>query len=403
METLTFLFTSSFYPPFHIGGDAVHVSYLAEELAKRGHEVHVLHSLDAYRVKRRMSRSAPDVNGVVRHPIETTFSLSAYAAYVLGSSPPVARRFRALVEKIKPDVVHHHNISLLGYDLLIKRQKYLNLYTAHDYWLICQHNLINEDRLCEKALCGICALSSARPPQLWRHLTGFKKAVENVDVLVAPSNYMREKIVNRFPIRAMTIPNFAPTPPNRIEPSGFSNFLLYIGTIERHKGILALLELWRRVANTRSKLVIVGDGSQTRRVHRLVENLDLQKTVYPLGWTERSLVYALLRDADALVVPSLWPENAPLVSLEALSVGTPVLGSNRGGLGEIISKLDRRLVFSWEEKHDFMRAVSFLYENLRELKSKAKETYRSCFTPEAYLATYAGLLPMRTSTTGNES
>jgi len=403
METLTFLFTSSFYPPFHIGGDAVHVSYLAEELAKRGHEVHVLHSLDAYRVKRKLPRSAPDDNGVVRHPIETTFSLSAYAAYVLGSSPPVARRFRALVEKIKPDVVHHHNISLLGYDLLIKRQKYLNLYTAHDYWLICQHNLTKKDRLCEKASCGICELSSVRPPQLWRHLTGFKKAVENIDVLVAPSNFVREKIVNRFPIRATTIPNFAPTPPNRIEPSGFSNFLMYIGAIERHKGILALLELWRRVANTRSKLVIVGDGSQTRRVHRLVENLDLQKTVYPLGWTERSLVYALLRDADALVIPSLWPENAPLVSLEALSVGTPVLGSNRGGLPEIISKLDRRLVFSWEEKHDLMRAVSFLYENLQELKSKAKETYRSCFTPEVYLATYAGLLPTRTSTTGNES
>ena len=45
--------TSTFYPPYHIGGDAVHVKYLAEELAKRGHEVHILHSIDAYNVKRK--------------------------------------------------------------------------------------------------------------------------------------------------------------------------------------------------------------------------------------------------------------------------------------------------------------------------------------------------------------
>ena len=53
METLRFLFTTSFYPPYSIGGDATHVKYLAEELAREGHEVHVVHSIDAYRAKRK--------------------------------------------------------------------------------------------------------------------------------------------------------------------------------------------------------------------------------------------------------------------------------------------------------------------------------------------------------------
>ena len=53
METLKILFPTSFYPPYHLGGDATHVKYLAEELAKKGHEVHVLYSLDAYQIKRK--------------------------------------------------------------------------------------------------------------------------------------------------------------------------------------------------------------------------------------------------------------------------------------------------------------------------------------------------------------
>jgi hypothetical protein len=43
MESLRFLLTSSFYPPYHIGGADIHVCYPAQELVKRGHEVHVMH------------------------------------------------------------------------------------------------------------------------------------------------------------------------------------------------------------------------------------------------------------------------------------------------------------------------------------------------------------------------
>ena len=57
MESLRFVMTTSFYPPYHLGGDAVHVYYLANELAKIGHEVHVIHSIDAYNLKRSTSPS----------------------------------------------------------------------------------------------------------------------------------------------------------------------------------------------------------------------------------------------------------------------------------------------------------------------------------------------------------
>ena len=76
MDTLKFLLTSTFYPPYHLGGDAVHVSYLAEELVKRGHEVHVLHSLDAYIIKRGHTDLGRESNNVHAHVIRTPFSLA---------------------------------------------------------------------------------------------------------------------------------------------------------------------------------------------------------------------------------------------------------------------------------------------------------------------------------------
>ena len=51
METFTFLMTSTFYPAYGIGGDALHVKWLSEQLGRAGHEVHVLYSEDAHRIK----------------------------------------------------------------------------------------------------------------------------------------------------------------------------------------------------------------------------------------------------------------------------------------------------------------------------------------------------------------
>jgi glycosyltransferase involved in cell wall biosynthesis len=394
-EPLKFLFTSSFYPPYHLGGDANHVKYLAEELSKRGHEVHVLHSLDAYRVKRKEKRTQVEYDGIITHRIETRFSRSAYEAYLLGSSCRINQRFRNLVKEVEPDVVHHHNISLLGYRILEKQGGYLNLYTAHDYWLICsQANLLRRDlQVCETASCRFCGLTNRRPPQMWRLLAGFENTVRDIDVLIAPSEYTKQKIASRFHMEAATIPNFVPKPPQQIGSSQFSSFLLYAGMLEKHKGVLSLLEAYRKVGKRINlKLVIAGDGTLGPKVEKLIRQYGLSDVVFPLGWLKHERLYALLRDASALVIPSICPENAPLVALEALSVGTPIVGSNLGGLPEIVSKLHPGLVFSWGSDDDLVRAIGFCLENSNKLSERAREVYLEGFSAEAYLDLYSRLL-----------
>lgn len=386
METLRFLFTTSFYPPFHLGGDAVHVKYLAEELAKIGHEVHVFHSLDAYRLKRKNPLHEVEHDGVYTHQIRTPFNSSAYAAYILGNSSSVTRKFRTLVEEIKPDVVHHHNISLLGYNILKKQRDYLNLYTAHDYWLICQQSnlLKNGSEVCESASCFLCSLRYGRPTQLWRYGREFEEAIGEIDFLIAPSNYIKNRVLQKIHVKAVTIPNFVPKPAEKIYPSGFSNFFFYASVLENHKGILSLVNLFKE-HEVDAKLVIVGRGSLEYKIKETVKRYRLENKIVLLGWVDNCLLYRLLNDANALILPSIWPENSPLITLEALSVGTPVIVSNNGGLPEIIGKVDRKLIF---DKLDRLKEIIINFSKKEFSSQKIKYIYEQNFSPYAYFNKY---------------
>jgi len=380
--------TSTFYPPYHLGGDAVHVKYLAEELTKRGHEVHVLHSLDAYKVKRRSLPEKSELCGVNTHVIRTHFNLSPYTVYALGNSSSITRKFESLVREIKPDVVHHHNISLLGYGLFEKRNHYHNLYTVLDCWLICQQNnlLKNGSEICEGPSCFFCALRCRRLPQLWRLGNGLRKAIGNIDMLISPSNYMLNRISQSWKVKAVTIPNFAPEPPDPIEPSGFSDFFLYAGVLEKHKGILGLINTYKQICGEiDEKLLVVGDGNLKDKVEGFIRRNKLESEIVLLGWIDHSLLYRLLKDASALITPSIWPENSPLIALEALSVGTPVIASDNGGLPEIVKDIDGGLIF---DSTDRLKRILLNFDKDKCSRSAIRALHRNRYSSEAYLKRY---------------
>jgi glycosyltransferase involved in cell wall biosynthesis len=351
METLTFVMTSSFYPPYHVGGACIAVKNLAEELARMGHEVHVFHSLDAYYVKKKnypavTKGQSIQQTGVRSHIVKTPFHVSAYLSYALGSYHPTVRQFERLIKDVRPDVVHHHNISLLGHQILRKPADYLNLYTAHDYWLICQQNDLvrQESRVCETASCVLCALAHGRPPQLWRYGSGFRDSISQIDSLIAPSNYLKSRISEKIGfIKQVVIPNFVPEPSPHVPlRSQFHGFFLYAGRLEKYKGILELLDACRTID---VKLIVAGDGPLKDRVSIFISRHELNSKVIFLGHVGHTSLMPLLANADALIVPSTCAENSPLIALEALSVGTPVIASDRGGLPEIVEKVDRSLIY----------------------------------------------------------
>jgi glycosyltransferase involved in cell wall biosynthesis len=398
MTKLKFLMTTTFYPPYHIGGDAVHVKYLADELARQGHEVHVMFSVDAYQIKRGKV-SKPDIEPapVYLHPLQSPRGrLEPLLVYLLGKSGYFSKEFDQLVEEICPDVVHHHNISLLGYDLLRKRGQYLNLYTAHDYWLICQQNsLFKNNRVCNNQnglSCAFCALALTRPPQLWRQGNAFTEVIKDIDLAIAPSSYVGSVLSQKLGFPLVTIPNFVPPPPEPSRPAEFPEYFLFVGVLERHKGIVELVNIfkdWGQEICTH--LVVVGTGSLEKHLRTYVAENDLRDVVHILGWCPQDRVYSLLYDARALVMPSLWPENCPLVALEALSMGTPVVASNIGGLPEIAGLQGERFVGDLDNLKEALIKVRTVPPNRKHIK----DVYQQHFSPERFLHRYLELIEDR--------
>jgi glycosyltransferase involved in cell wall biosynthesis len=392
METLTFFMTSTFYPPYHIGGDAIFVKSLAEELVKIGHEVHVLHSLDAYFIKRKLRPETSDLNGVETHPIKTKLNLSSYSSYAFGKSTRVTQEFNRIIKRVNPDIVHHHNISLLGYDLLRKRNGYLNVYTAHDYWLVCQQNTLlrNGTRICDRRSCFYCSLMSRKIPQFWRRLKEFKDALKDIDVLIAPSNYVADRLSAYLGIETVTLPNFVSELPYGFEHLGFSDFFLYAGVLEPHKGILDLINCFKDVSSQiDSKLLIVGSGSLIDQIKRFVDKYKLSDKIVLLGQISNNGLHQLLRNAKALIVPSIWHENCPLIALETLSVGTPVIAASKGGLPELLKRVNIDLVYA---SHSELKKILVHFENNNLSLNQINALYQRHYSPRAYLKKYLALV-----------
>lgn len=395
METKTFLMTSSYYPPYHIGGDATHVKYLSEELVKLGHEVHVMFSLDAYRYKKPDFngdfKETDECNGVFLHPLKSPLGKSdLYLTYLTGKSTYVKKTFDNLLGEIKPDVVHHHNIFFLGYNILKKQGNYNNLYTAHDYWLICQRfDLMKYGKSeCTQKSCLSCTVVSKRLPQTWRRSKGFRDAIGDIDYIIAPSNFMKKKLLEWLPVKAniVHIPNFVPPPPKDIKDSGYSNYFLYVGVLERHKGICNLLKVFiEHGREIDAKLIIVGEGSLREKITDYITRNKLETKIIVLGWLSHNDLWPLYKDALALIVPSICLENNPLVALEAMSLGIPVTGTDAGGIGEIIGQIDKNLIF---KKNGLEKIGMVLHNKDLYSKEKIKQVYASCYSLGGYLREY---------------
>jgi len=177
---------------------------------------------------------------------------------------------------------------------------------------------------------------------------------------------------------------------------------LYVGVLEPHKGVPALLEAAGRPGRFRVK--VVGQGSL------LAQALDARARsgarVDVEGWVKQDRLSDLYRRARAIVVPSIWHENAPLVAIEALAWGTPLLVSRRGGLEELLYGGATGRAFEPTPEDLIAAGERFLDDDLSHgLRRGARLAYVQNHRPEAYIARYTSLLEQRldASTRGTEA
>ena len=403
METLRFLMTSTYYPPFALGGDAYFVKYLSEELVKRGHEVHVFYSSSAFDLMRpgRATLQEFEENAVIRHGYSYKRPrIGIMSSLAFGRDGNAVRELEALRKEVRPDIVHWHNTR--GFICNpVPDDRALNLHTAHDYYTICPRANLLRPRMirCNRArLCSFCSIGWKKPPQIWR--LGNRRVLnpdKRVSV-ISPSKFLATRLQDEGVEVRWILPNFAPDAGVRETrlPDEATDAIIYLGMLEPHKGVLTLMRSFINTIDQQGFILeLVGDGSMKSRLERIVRNRDLRSRIHVRGFISREDLDGLLSSATMQIVPSEWYENAPLVAMEALSRGIPVLSSDMGGLPEIMTPESGATLFTGGDSKDLERKLVLAWNQRNDMHKnglKARRMYEQRYSPSVHVRKYESIL-----------
>lgn len=335
---------TTFYPPHSFGGDAIAIERLSNALARRGCRVTVLHDVDAYNTLHpgpEPEASPERVEGVEVVSLRSGLGpISPLLTQQTGRPIANGRRIRRVLADGDFDIVHFNNISLVGGPGVLGAGGGLKVYEAHEHWLVCPtHVLWRFNReLCTGRSCLRCVLNYKRPPQLWRHTGYLGRQLEEVDLILAKSEFSRLKHEEFGFTRDMEVlPYFLPDvagepPPARAEESPHERpYFLFVGRLERIKGLDDVIPMFRQYGD--ADLLIAGDGTHEEVLRELAAGND---RVRFLGRISQEALDRYYRHAIALVVPSICFETFGIILIEAFRQRTPVIARRIGPFPEIV-------------------------------------------------------------------
>lgn len=392
---LRFCHITTFYPPFSFGGDAIYVQQLSNALAARGHHVEVIHCVDSYRLLAHgeTPRVEQDHPNVIIHRLESGVgALSPLATQQTGFPFFKRKQIREILAR-GFDVIHYHNISLVGGPQVLAMGNAVKLYSPHEYWLVCPMNVLfrYDGVACEEKKCLRCTLAYRRPPQWWRYTHLLPNALKHLDMMLYPSVFSREKHCELgVDVPSTIMRYFAPTghaipaaPPDRENP-----YFLYVGRFETLKGAHTLIPFFRNYS--RARLVLVGEGSQTAELKQLVgDSPNIEFT----GWLDHFRLDKVYQGATALVVPSVCYEGGPLVMVEALLQRTPTIARHIGALPDILQETGGGLVYHDDDSLRVALDDLLDHPDKRDrLGEHGYATYQRLYTPDAHVGIYLDII-----------
>lgn len=267
-----------------------------------------------------------------------------------------AKKLEQLIIKEKPDIAHIHlmfnslSVSILP---ILKKYNIPTVMSVHDYRLVCPAYTLTDGKgnFCERCkereyincilhLCSkrnlinstmLCVDSYFR--------TLFIPPIKYIDKFIFVSKFSMNKHIHidgRFKYKCTSLYNFTPVIKNYEPIKG--NYILFFGRISEEKGIITLLNAIRNLPAI--KLKLAGTGPL----------LDILKNVSPpnaefVGFKQGDELKELIHNASFVIVPSECYENNPMTIIESYAIGTPVIGSDLGGIPELIEVNQTGYVF----------------------------------------------------------
>ena len=401
------------------GGAEIVCLGLTEALRGAGHEVSLFGMADPRNV------ASPDADlwvPAVDYHARRSLARKAGEALRTVYNADARRRFAALLDRRRPQLIHAHNIyhQLTPAILAPARERGIPvLLTLHDYKLLCPiYTCLRDGRPCtacrgrwplpllgHRCKDGSLAASSVlfAEAALHRLLGSYRRGVTHYS---APSRFLREQMIagGQPAARISWLPNALPLPadvlaaPYLPPPVKARPVLLWVGRLSAEKGLATLL---RAVAACPQplELHLVGDGPAEPALRRLAAELPLGERLRWLGRQPREEVPALILAADGCVLPSEWYENAPLAVLESLALGRPIIASDLGGTPELVQDALNGWIFRAGNAESLQAALATWASDAAAREQRGRAAYwdaRSRFAPDAVLAQtltlYASLL-----------
>ena len=398
---LNFLHLSTFYPPWSFGGDAVYLHRLAHALGDDGHRVDVVHCLDSYHLLHPAdpSSTVPEHPNVHVHGLRSALGwLSPLLTQQTGRPLLKTTRLRALLAERPYDVIHFHNVSLLGAHVLALAapgSSPVKVYTAHEHWLICPTHVLWKygRRVCERPDCLRCTIMARRPPQWWRYTGQLDRMSEHVHQFVAPSEFSVGLHKARGFAPAMTcLPYFVdrtdsdwqqPAPRPHPRP-----YFLFVGRLEDIKGLQTLIPIWERVAS--HDLLVAGTGEYEPALRALAAS---NPRIHFLGFVPQQQLGSFYFHAEACIVPSITYETFGIIVIEAFMRKAPVIARNLGALTEIVNQSGGgRLFDSDAELVQAIEAIARSREERNRLGERGYDAFVRLWSREAHMRRYYDLL-----------
>ena len=352
-----------YYYPNVVGGTENSIKLLAEGLVREGHKV-VIYTLDGDNTT--SSNTVDNINNVL---VYRGYSKSAYGRWMHNKRTffsVLVNRFHFFcnknaildIEKIvfneRIDVIHTNNLGSISLSVWkwAWKNKIPLIHTVRDYWLIDPSTAIEGSNLFlsnfHRLLCKQFA----------------NKYVENV---TAPSRktlelFLRHKffsdanlecIVNCIEFDESILSQMIFEKSARADDN---IHFLFVGNLLENKGIRILLDSFKKVHDKDISLVICGSGPEENMVKQEVK---IDKKINYKGRCNVEQLKAEYIAADVLIVPSKWDEPFGRIIIEGAQYGLPVIGSNRGGIPEIISTLECGRLFDPNSVQDLTNQIEY--------------------------------------------
>ncbi len=324
--------------PYNIAkGGGVQEIVLAtrEELVRRGHAVKIITPLPRL-------GSIPNDPDVIFIGTSTDFKSPTHTHVQVSASAGVSKIETMLAEE-KFDVLHFHEpwVPMLSLQIL-QRSSAVNIATFH-----------------------------AKVPEtlmsrtITRVVTPYLKSVlKYLDEMTAVSDSAAEYVTSLTDTPVTIIPNGIDLTKYKFSPDkklSSDRTILYIGRLEKRKGVKFLLQAYQLLSQDDDglKLVIAGDGPDRKKLELLTEELNL-KNVSFLGYISEEVKLELLAEADVFCSPAVFGESFGIVLLEAMATGTVASAGNNSGYSDLMQGVGALSITNPQDISEFARQLKLL-------------------------------------------